>query len=205
MENSFPKFAASIHAPARGATTGFLRPNHDQRASIHAPARGATRHAQYHQKPDRLQSTLPHGERQEQIDAIHRAQRFNPRSRTGSDNHHQGGRLRRRASIHAPARGATRGFVRKLCRPGSFNPRSRTGSDCGPFLPLPRNDIQGIFRAGHVSRSIYAINKSALKNYRNKIILLKNREPPRKMLCASGSRGLLPAAHRVPFSQSDIC
>ena len=99
-----------------------------------------------------LQSTLPHGERPMQR-SLHQR---------GSE-----------ASIHAPARGATQTHgltahnhrcFNPRSRTGSdvqelaakvdelgFNPRSRTGSDCGPFLPLPRNDIQGIFRAGHVS------------------------------------------------------
>ena len=106
--------------------------------------------------------------------------RFNPRSRTGSDECRCWQWRSCRASIHAPARGATCGHGSVKARADCFNPRSRTGSDCGPFLPLPRNDIQGIFRAGHVSRSIYAINKSSLKNYRNKIILLKKSRTSQK-------------------------
>ena len=98
-----------------------------------------------------LQSTLPHGERPSpnQDPKCHHC--FNPRSRTGSDFfqvliRHFLSKLqstlphgeRRRsgrpassgpASIHAPARGATRGSVCRPARPCSFNPRSRTGSD----------------------------------------------------------------------------
>ncbi len=197
-------------------------------ASIHAPVRGATtqRHAARIGKKQRFNPRSRAGSDMVTPPGLGMPTCFNPRSRAGSDGGHPAAPCTVHASIHAPVRGATTagqwrparrelqstlpcGERRMVCWYislwASFNPRSRAGSDCGPFLPLPCNDIQGIFRAGHISRSIYAINKSALKNYLNKTILLKNREPPRKMLCTSGSRGLLPAAHRVPFSQSDIC
>ncbi|SBV91317.1 hypothetical protein KM92DES2_10116 [uncultured Desulfovibrio sp.] len=102
---------ASIHAPARGATSlncwragqadcfnPRSRTGSDFTllaiklgvipASIHAPARGATDHGRIVRQP---------------------CSRFNPRSRTGSD---------RLSSVSAKAS-------------ASFNPRSRTGSDAG--------------------------------------------------------------------------
>ena len=103
---------------------------------------------------------------------------FNPRSRTGSD--------RQRLSVTTPLFG--------------FNPRSRTGSDCDPFSPLPCNDMQGIFREGHEPRIKFVLSKTTQKIYYNKIILLKNRVPPRKMLCASGSRGLSARSTHIPSS-----
>ncbi len=56
--------AASIHAPARGATIGGARELLVGDASIHAPARGATAQQPYYNNASGLQSTLPHGERQ---------------------------------------------------------------------------------------------------------------------------------------------
>ena len=120
------------------------------------------------QPPLELQSTLPHGERHSRPCSCPWQQCFNPRSRTGSD-------------APEPCR-----FPTQM----SFKPRSRTGSDCDHFSPLPCNDMQGIFREGHEPRIKFALSKTTQKIYYNKIILLKNRVPPRKMLCASGSRGL---------------
>ena len=102
--------AASIHAPARGATRAMLSLSSPPKASIHAPARGATKDA-FGKYPDlALQSTLPHGERQTVMFLCKAKVGFNPRSRTGSDG-------RGLCSVH-------------ILRAG-FNPRSRTGSDTG--------------------------------------------------------------------------
>ena len=65
-------------------------------------------------------------------DVIYRVQTgadFNPRSREGSD---PGCFHRDRPawiSIHAPARGATQGYICTYHHPNNFNPRSREGSD----------------------------------------------------------------------------
>ena len=125
-----------------------------------------------------LQSTLPHGERLALKSYMGHNIGFNPRSRTGSD------------------------WKNTACynHSNSFNPRSRTGSDCDPFSPLPCNDMQGIFREGHEPRIKFALSKTTQKIYYNKIILLKNRVLPRKMLCASGSRGLSARSTHIPSS-----
>ena len=104
-----PGQLASIHAPARGATRPGGRAVDQQAASIHAPARGATDKDGHY--PLAIVS-------------------FNPRSRAGSDTVQDNGgtgiyalqstlprgerpryrhppRRCHRASIHAPARGAT--------------------------------------------------------------------------------------------------
>ena len=106
------------------------RPILERLASIHAPARGATSPLPVSQTVNPLQSTLPHGERpmrdrqerQGNPASIHAPARgatpparssdsqrssFNPRSRTGSDGPQEGGRSWK----------------------WRFNPRSRTGSD----------------------------------------------------------------------------
>ncbi len=126
--NSFT-MQVSIHAPARGATSGLVTWFSSLDVSIHAPARGATSVSS---------SSGASGAG------------FNPRTRTGCDTvirtffswlefqstHPHGvrrGILDHQAlfvsvSIHAPARGATRcscAIVCILC----FNPRTRTGCD----------------------------------------------------------------------------
>ncbi len=116
----------SIHAPARGATESRVTKNNIIVISIHAPARGATMTS-----PG---SRWPIGY-------------FNPRSREGSDWRHKDTgykrfkfqstlprgvlfrSMRRRISIHAPARGATPKGVRQVLGRVDFNPRSREGSD----------------------------------------------------------------------------
>ena len=80
------RLLASIHAPARGATPDDSVRDQDALASIHAPARGAT---------GALASNPI------------RSKCFNPRSRAGSD----------------------RSAARRWGRPACFNPRSRAGSD----------------------------------------------------------------------------
>ena len=105
-------------------------------ASIHAPARGATILRVFAVLVNQLQSTLPHGERHPRHLVVQALRRFNPRSRTGSDTaavvcaiaassfnpRSRTGSDRpwpsatttvQKASIHAPARGATR--RRSLC------------------------------------------------------------------------------------------
>ena len=75
--------------------------------SIHAPAWGAT----IGLKPLILrvlfQSTLPHGERQSTFHNIAHRERFNPRSRMGSDSDLEKELQADVVSIHAPAWGAT--------------------------------------------------------------------------------------------------
>ena len=99
-----------------------------------------------------FQSTLPHGERQCSAAMAVMYERFNPRSRTGSDGAVHNGHGHGYVSIHAPARGATCLFspintlfvfqstlphgerpIARACSSlcGGFNPRSRTGSDGG--------------------------------------------------------------------------
>ena len=123
----------SIHAPARGATGCDGMPARSDAVSIHAPARGAThKHRISCQRYHAFQSTLPHGERHmtslctyvyglmfqstlphgERLSHVWRRvaiiNRFNPRSRTGSDRPCRSGSSGvHRVSIHAPARGAT--------------------------------------------------------------------------------------------------
>ena len=156
--------AASIHAPARGATNGDHRrllppglqstlPHGERRrtrqdvssrdaASIHAPARGATNGDHRRLLPPGLQSTLPHGERLGQAMATGAPSRsFNPRSRTGSDR-----------PIVPPQR--------RRCR---FNPRSRTGSDTR--LSPPKPDAKGA--------SIHAPARGATSSHQGTILALR--------------------------------
>ena len=87
--------------------------------SIHAPARGATRRFESFRSDQMLQSTLPHGERHGQPLRRSQSDRFNPRSRTGSD-----------YAASCPAAGLT-----------SFNPRSRTGSDACTRCTSPLSEM----------------------------------------------------------------
>ena len=101
------KDTASIHAPARGATAVGQCLAHGVNASIHAPARGATWIPSARTRAGWLQSTLPRGERPAPAEARlmpDRLQSTLPR----------GERLKRDAESH---------------RHKSFNPRSRAGSD----------------------------------------------------------------------------
>ncbi len=121
--------------------------------SIHAPAKGATsgRNRRRHRGP-KFQSTLPRRERRRaSCPSPRRSRYFNPRSREGSDAaglhtaapvRHFNPRSREGSdvpqdlhllsalciSIHAPAKGATWQAVRSR-RVSHFNPRSREGSD----------------------------------------------------------------------------
>ena len=75
--------------------------------SIHAPARGATQGHHAGKTMMMFQSTLPRGERPSTTNCPRRNDRFNPRSRAGSDRGPLEGSRFRKVSIHAPARGAT--------------------------------------------------------------------------------------------------
>ena len=121
----------SIHAPAWGATRGCRLPSASTQVSIHAPAWGATAardmadyiskfqftlpHGERHGKrPYKLyilgfQFTLPHGERPRPRRGLSGRQRFNSRSRMGSDSNRERVSILEAVSIHAPAWGATRG------------------------------------------------------------------------------------------------
>ena len=123
--------SVSIHAPARGATRqiGHLCIVHC--VSIHAPARGATSATTRLEPSERFQSTRPQGARQIQ-GVCHRSGLqfqstrpqgarlshlsassgdfcFNPRARKGRDKAFWLHDEDMPVSIHAPARGATRG------------------------------------------------------------------------------------------------
>ncbi len=98
--------------------------------SIHAPAWGATELKSMLKMVKLFQSTLPHGERRGQPRKGRRViNRFNPRSRMGSDVISNACRWLLLVSIHAPAWGAT--YVRIILAHSykGFNPRSRMGSD----------------------------------------------------------------------------
>ena len=150
----------SIHAPARGATTGSGNLFLDFLVSIHAPARGATLdgngfpHAHTGFNPrsrtgsdkgrgrmggiERLfQSTLPHGERPPNPPnnsfnltvSIHAPARGATAGRCFYPPPEA-------VSIHAPARGATCRWPPSRRPRNRFNPRSRTGSDLPFCRPL---------------------------------------------------------------------
>ena len=57
------KYIISIHAPARGATTSHVTSRVTECISIHAPARGATKVINTDSALVLFQSTLPRGER----------------------------------------------------------------------------------------------------------------------------------------------
>ena len=102
-----PAPVVSIHAPAWGATAGFLFLSVSDSVSIHAPAWGAT--TTYRSSS--------------------RTTCFNPRSRVGSDTHTDRDKPMQQVSIHAPAWGATRKRIHDIPIRTGFNPRSRVGSD----------------------------------------------------------------------------
>ena len=127
----------SIHAPARGATfrDEAIRPFRE--VSIHAPARGATRmvfgcmsyfmsfnpraregrdgvRTSLSQAVKMFQSTRPRGARREPRCPAQAFLRFNPRAREGRDQRPAVLFDNPPVSIHAPARGATRCFCRRM-------------------------------------------------------------------------------------------
>ena len=86
----------------------------------------------------RFQSTLPRGERRNQVcGRVGKVCDFNPRSREGSDPIRSSNRDKSiQISIHAPARGATPYYLHKWISFYHFNPRSREGSDRTMLLQL---------------------------------------------------------------------
>ena len=98
----------SIHAPARGATDGFVGPCSIARFQSTLP-RGERRIVGPEDaKEEKFQSTLPRGERRSGAAGPQRLfDDFNPRSREGSDIPMWPCLKEGRISIHAPARGAT--------------------------------------------------------------------------------------------------
>ena len=165
--------------------------------SIHAPAKGATsgRNRRRHRGP-KFQSTLPRRERRRaSCPSPRRSRYFNPRSREGSDAaglhtaapvRHFNPRSREGSdvpqdlhllsalciSIHAPAKGATWQAVRSR-RVSHVNPRSREGGDERPaqlwarlrhFNPRSREGSDRIAEPGTydvASISIHAPAKGA--------------------------------------------
>ncbi len=112
-----PRQRVSIHAPARGATVRVRHVRAGREVSIHAPARGATRQGYVEQIVKAFQSTRPRGARPSGQVPVSGPFCFNPRAREGRDDV-----LRFKCgspivSIHAPARGATRGRTMRLVRP----------------------------------------------------------------------------------------
>ena len=97
----------SIHAPARGATSGRAQTATELAVSIHAPARGATGAKSFVFASSVFQSTHPHGVRPMYRRTLHKVVGFNPRTRTGCD-------LLR---------------IDRPTRDHCFNPRTRTGCD----------------------------------------------------------------------------
>ena len=120
----------SIHAPARGATSGIEETAAMYDVSIHAPARGATVEGREQRIWKMFQSTRPRGARR--LVSMQRLQRthcfnpraregrdiincsrpalnlcFNPRAREGRDGTPETTDIKASVSIHAPARGAT--------------------------------------------------------------------------------------------------
>ena len=97
----------SIHAPAKGATSGSSRSCASKYISIHAPAKGATKRRK----------------------SINLDRYFNPRSREGSDTSTQAQRSRIRGfQSTLPRRERLWQYVQKMPQQ-DFNPRSREGSD----------------------------------------------------------------------------
>ena len=79
-------YPVSIHAPARGATTNVVGTFPDFDVSIHAPARGATRALEDLHKPYVVSIHAPaRGATRFSPNCRDLPDRFNPRSRTGSD------------------------------------------------------------------------------------------------------------------------
>ena len=135
--------------------------------SIRAPAWGATRARPRPAQKILFQFALPRGERRRGLPVASPINRFNSRSRVGSDVLRAGCLLRVRVSIRAPAWGATNGatllfdsrdvsirapawgatimVVRIEPEEKSFNSRSRVGSD--PVARSSRQDGRVSIRA----------------------------------------------------------
>ncbi len=140
----------SIHAPTRGATTGYVWNSDDLMFQSTLPHGERLLGGISGAISGKFQSTLPHGERPCARRHAGGQGGFNPRSHTGSDCGLPKHIKRQIVSIHAPTRGATREdaltalqsmFQSTLPhgeRPNGFspfptstcfNPRSHTGSD----------------------------------------------------------------------------
>ncbi|PRX71649.1 hypothetical protein B0G52_108143 [Cohnella sp. SGD-V74] len=109
-----------------------------------------------------FQSTLPHGERQQKLYTQYMQDRFNPRSRTGSDSNSYpietgytgfNPRSRTGSDIHVAT-----GLSVKI----GFNPRSRTGSDSRGSLVRPRDGV-----------SIHAPARGATDHKRETLIMIE--------------------------------
>ena len=145
----------SIHAPARGATSGS-GPSGCKRPFQSTRPRGARQPQGPPPTPEMpFQSTRPRGARRSATSSPATRSRFNPRARAGRDIIIILKKMRKKCfnpraragrdnpdfskyrpicvSIHAPARGATR-IVRLLIQlHRSFNPRARAGRDIKIF------------------------------------------------------------------------
>ena len=112
---------ASIHAPARGATVSRRMRARMASASIHAPARGATVYGFLRViDPGCFNPRSRAGSDQPARQSPSGGKSFNPRSRTGSDLRWQPHADKKHpASIHAPARGATRAKYAPVCQSGA--------------------------------------------------------------------------------------
>ena len=100
--------------------------------SIHAPARGATASSSSHQAASSsFQSTLPRGERPDaHVRLVVAVQRFNPRSREGSDTTPPVHPATTRRFNPRSREGSDCHSLRASDQVTCFNPRSREGSDC---------------------------------------------------------------------------
>ena len=101
----------SIHAPAKGATESFWIQSCRSSVSIHAPAKGATNEfGDIKPKTIGFNPRSREGSDGELLDPELQIFCFNPRSREGSDAFRTMRiLLHSSVSIHAPAKGATKG------------------------------------------------------------------------------------------------
>ncbi len=107
----------SIHAPARGATTAFLKSGFS---------------------PNLFQSTHPHGVRLVYIISLHSFLCISIHAPArGATRVGKGDKKSGRISIHAPARDATLIGIKKGVHPCDFNPRTRTGCDSSRWTKPP--------------------------------------------------------------------
>ena len=144
--------SVSIHAPARGATAGYVNTVTELTGFNPRPRAGGDVYSVY------------------QFDGILMFQSTPPRG--GRPAAGRRGCTRPTVSIHAPARGATDGCIQGFNRVDGFNPRPRAGGDqsspsrSGPpqcFNPRPRAGGDACLRAGVKPRfvSIHAPARGA--------------------------------------------
>ncbi len=155
-----PRFAVSIHAPARGATWQTEKPRQMECAFRSTPPHGGRPTiTAYSSHWPMFRSTPPHGGRLLTMAETARVEGFDSRPRTGGDmDADEKFKVRLRVSIHAPARGATcderhqpvaarvsihapaRGATMKImgrcASHGCFDPRPRTGGDLPPLARM---------------------------------------------------------------------